>query len=205
MTQFRLVQGVQVPDLSGIEEGYSVKRVPAGYHVFTVNVSADNIPRVFRHLAATVAEPGFLTFELPSHGDVEEQLRKSPSDPFHRDVYYLDGLAWVSAEEVFASYEFLLTNDGMINFGFGSLTGRDEVFVDAYKVFKIFADDPQKYHSALGELGYAEVPLLKTVWQNFSQESPGSRNVLSNREPTIWQMVEQLTERGLYLDQRRED
>jgi hypothetical protein len=45
----------------------------------------------------------------------------------------------------------------------------------------------------------------KTVWQTFSQEAPGKRQVLSNVEPTIWQMVERLKEKGLYLAERRED
>jgi hypothetical protein len=202
---FGLAQGVEVPNLSGIEEAYSVKLVPEGYHVFTINVSAEKIPTTFRRLASEVAEPAFFLFELPTHHDVEEQLRKSQSDPFHRDVYYLDGLTWPVAEDIFASYEFLLTHDGEANFGYGSHGGHDEVLVGAYKIFYVYADNSEKYHSALREFGYPEVPQVRTVWDNFTQQSPGRRNVLTKATPTIWQMADQLEEKGLYLAERRAD
>lgn len=202
---FRLVQGVEVANLSGLEEAYSVKLVPKGYHVFTVNVSAEKIPKAFRRLASEVAAPAFFLLELPTHRDVEEELRTSPSDPFHRDVYYMDGLTWPVAEDIFAGYEFLLTHDGEANFGYGSRVGRDEVFVGAYKIFYIYADNAEKYHVALRELGYQEVPQMKTVWDNFTQQSPGRRSVLTDTTPTIWQMAEQLKEKGLYLAERRAD
>lgn len=202
---FKLSQGIHVADLAGIEEAYSVKLVPDGFYVFTVNVSADNIPKMFRRLASEVAEPAFWLLELPTHRDVEEQLRTTPSDPFHRDVWYLDGLTWQVAQGIFDCYEQLLTHDGEANFGYGSHAGHDEVLVGAYKVFYIYADEPEKYHSALRERGYDEVPRVKTVWENFTQETPGRRSVLTNANPTIWQMAEQLKAHGMYLAERRPD
>jgi hypothetical protein len=202
---FRVVQGVEVSDLTGIEEAYSVKLVSEGYHVFTINVSAEKIPQAFRRLASEVTEPAFFLLELPTHRDIEEQLRKKPRDPLHRDVYYLDGLTWRGAEEVFVNYEFLLTHDGETNFGYGSHSGHDEVFVGAYKVFYVYADDAAKYRLALRELGYEEVPQVKTVWDTFTQQSPGRRNALTKSTPTIWQMADELKQQGLYLAERRPD
>lgn len=201
---FKLPEGIEVANLSGIFEAYSVKRMPDGHYVFTLNVSAENIATVFCRLAAEVNEPAFLLFEMPTHRDIEEQLRKSDTDPFHRDIYYFDGLVWDNAKGIFDQYQYLLYNDGEVNFGLGSHEGHDEVFVAAYKIFHIYADDPRKYHEALKELGFEEVPQVKTVWENFSEQAPGRRLVLKNADPTIWQMVEQLKDRGLYLAERRE-
>jgi hypothetical protein len=133
------------------------------------------------------------------------RLRKGSSDPFHRDVYYLDGLTWPVADGIFTSYEVLLTHDGEANFGYGSHTGHDEVLVGAYKIFYVYADNAEKYQVALQEMGFQETPQVKTVWHTFTQQSPGRRNVLTDANPTIWQMAEELKEKGLYLAERRPD
>jgi hypothetical protein len=202
---FQLPNGIQVADLSGIREAYSVAIAKDGYHVFTVNVSAENIHDVFCRLAAEVNQPAFLLLETGTHRDVEQQLRKSDTDPFHKDVYYLDGLKWSTTESVLGSYAELFTHDGQLNFGFGSHEGHDEVFVGPYKLFTIYASEPAKYESALDELGFAKVERVKTVWDNFNENSPGKRNALTEATPTIWDMIEQLKEQGLYLAERRED
>ncbi|MHC4401329.1 MAG: hypothetical protein ACYTG0_16780 [Planctomycetota bacterium] len=77
-----------------------------GYHVFTVNVSAENIHDAFCRLASEVNEPAFLLLETGTHRDIEQELRKNDTDPFHKDVYYLDGLNWPTAS---AYFRMLLT------------------------------------------------------------------------------------------------
>ena len=203
---FQLPRGIEIENLDGIREGYSVSLSEGGFHVFTINVSANNILRVFTRLAAEVKQPGFLLLESGTHQDIEKQLRKNETDPFHRDVYYLDGLRWADADEIVDSYSELLVHDGEINFGFGSHDGHDEVFVGPYKVFSIYADQPEKYIAALTELQILRVDRLKTVWENFTPESPGRRKVLTGDSgTTIWDMIGELKQRGLYLAERRED
>jgi hypothetical protein len=201
---FQLPKGIQVADLSGIQEAYAVSVAPDGYHVFTVNVSAENIHRVFCKLAMEVNEPAFLLLESGSTQQVESQLRKHDTDPFHKDVHYLDDINWLRAKSIFDSYEELFTHDGCLNYGFGSHVGHDEVFVGPYKIFVIYADNPEKYEVALEELGTAKVDRLKTVWDNFSPETPGRTNALTQAVPTIWEMIEQLKQQGLYFAERRE-
>ena len=202
---FQLANGIQVADLSGIREAYGVTVAQDGYHVFTVNVSAEKIHDVFCRLAAEVNQPAFLLLETGTHRDVEAQLRKNESEPFHKDVYYLDGLKWPRAKSVLDSYAELFTHDGQLNYGFGSHEGHDEVLVGPYKIFTIYADDPAKYETALAELGIGRVERVKTVWDNFNQVSPGKRNALTEATPTIWDMIEHLKQQGLYLAERRED
>jgi len=203
--EFQLAEGIEVEDLSGIYEAFSIKQTPDGYYFFQINVSSTNIIDVFSELAKNVNEPGFFLLEVGSHEEVEKKLRKKPTDPFHKDAYYLDGKSWKDVEPIITKYHYLLSQDGGINFGFGSHSGHDEVFVSPYKIFNIYADEPSKYIKTLQKLGFREVEKLKTVWDNFTKDSPGRRNVLTNAKPTIWDVIEDLKKGGLYLAELRED
>jgi hypothetical protein len=202
---FQLAHGIEVDDLSGIHEAYSVTVAKDRYHVFKINVSAESIHKVFCRLAVEVDEPGFLLFETGTHRDIEQQLRNHKTDPLHKDVYYLDGQSWLAAKAIVDAYEYLLTHDGQISFGFGGHEGHDEVFVGPYKIFTVYADNRSKYESALNELGFQQVERLKTVWDNFSQHAPGRRRALPDAKPTIREMIGELKQKGLYLAETRED
>lgn len=201
---FQLVRGVTVPDLTGIHEAYSMSVAPRGHAVFTVNVSAERIDAVFRQLAGEVAEPGFLVLEIGTHASVEASLRKSDADPFHKDVFYLDGLTHRQLLGILDRHGDLLIQDGGIHFGFGSRDGVDEVFVGPYKIVYVYADAPQKYTTALDTLGYPREPRVRTVWHNFRRDAPGSRRVLTDVPTTIWDAIEELKGEGLYFAEHRQ-
>lgn len=204
-SQFTFPRGITISTPNDIHEGYSVTRRPEGYSFFLMNVSAERIPNVFLSLAALVKEPGFLTLEVGTHRDVDTQLRRKDTDPYHKDVYYRDGLTQAAVAGIFRKYETLLVNDGGVSFGYGSHTGHDEVFVAAYKIFHIYADEPEKYRTALAQLGLVEEPQLTTVWDTFTRSSPGSRTVLLEGPVTIWNMIDELKSNGLRFAERRED
>ena len=202
--EFQLARGVEVSNMAGIQEGYDVKLAPNGHSTFIVNVSAERLSSVFEKLAAEVREPGFLLLEVASHESVELQLRKESSDPFHKDVYYLDNISHQGFFELLGPRLDLLVHDGGVNFGFGSGQGTDEVFVGPYKVLYIYADEPGKYERVLKQLGFARLQPLKTVWDNFTLDSPGKRNVLRDEDTTVELMIERLKGSGLYFAERRE-
>ncbi len=201
---FRLVRGVHVEDLSRIREGYSVRVSEEGHSVFTVNVSAERLRAVFERLTSLVVDPGFLVLEVGTNETVERSLRVSSDDPLHNDVFYLDGMTHRELLELMDRGGELLIHDGGIQFGYGSGSGKDEVFVRAYKILSVFADDPDKYHRALSELCIERVAKLRTVWDNFTPDSPGSRRVLDDGRRSIWDLIEELKGAGLYLAERRE-
>lgn len=204
MSSFLLVQGNSVPNLEGIAEGYCIRDCNTFFHII-INVSAENIERVFCSLCACVREPGFLLLEHGTNRKMEEELRTKDTDPFHKDVYYLDGLTTESLLQLMAPYMGLLVNDGEINFGFGSHQGTDEVFVGPYKIFNVYSNEPQKYEEILLDHGYQQSEPLKTVWETFTEETPGGRMCVTRDGLDIYQMVEQLQEKGLYLAERRAD
>ena len=204
---FKLVKGCEAGSLEGIHEGYSVDAAK-GYSVFTINVSAENIPTVLLRLVEEIRGPVFFLIEVGTHRDEEAKPRKKDSDPFHKDVYYLDGLSPEKARDIFVRYRDVLVDDGGVTFGIGSHGKppfQDEVFVGPYKVLYVYASEPGKYTNALEKLGFRKEAKIKTVWDTFTTDTPGKRNVLTGAKTTIWQMIEELTKEGLYLAERRED
>ncbi len=159
---------------------------------------------VFDRLAQSIMEPGFLVIETPTLEAAEKKLRKSDADPLHKDVHYMDGIDKQTLMEILKLYGDLLVNDGMINFGYGGRDGVDEVFVDRYKLLRIFTDRPSKYVSILEELGFPCVSELRTVQSNLSEEHPGYLSVLRDEELTIWEVLEILKGQGLYFAEHRE-
>ena len=204
---FKLVKGCEAGSLEGIHESYSVDAAK-GYSVFTINVPAENIPTVFLRLVEETKEPVFFLIEVGTHRDEEATLRKTDADPLHKDVYYLDGLSPEKARDIFARYKDILVDDGGVTFGIGSHGKppfQDEVFVGPYKILYVYASEPEKYTTALEKLGFQKEAKIKTVWDTFTKDTPGKRNVLTGAKKTIWQMIDELKKEGLYLAERRED
>ncbi len=133
-------KGITVPFPDRLAEGYEVNaRKSGGYHLL-VNIDGTRLEHVFRDLVELVPDPGFLILETPCNEVKELELRTTDSDPFHRDIYYIDGLERYQFLEIFNEYSDLLVHDGFVHFGFGShnTEQKDEVFVEGYKIVSIF-------------------------------------------------------------------
>ncbi|MEO5915849.1 MAG: hypothetical protein ABIS50_16555 [Luteolibacter sp.] len=194
-------QGIVVPFPERLTEGYEViTRKAGGYHL-RINIDGARLSDIFIELVQLIPEPGFLILESPCNQVRELELRKSESDPFHRDVYYLDGLERYQFMQIFEEYSDLLVHDGYINFGFGShnTDHKDEIFVGAYKITSIFTDDITDYESAFKRLAIPRCEKLTTAWDTFSDERPGVRMAWSRGHFDIYEMIEiLLREKGLY-------
>jgi hypothetical protein len=199
---FKLGTGIEV-NLGGIREAYSITKYDKG-HRFTVNVSADNIEKIFMGIVSLLKEPLFLVLEIPANSQDEKKLRVSDNTPFHKDIFYLDGINYETFSNIYAEYQVLLENDGYISFGIGSHNG-EEVFVGRYKIFSIFVKETQRYVNLLNESGFLEVKELKTVRENITPEIPAKRKRVTVGELDIYKMVERLKELGLYFAECCED
>jgi hypothetical protein len=155
-------------------------------------------------LARQVRVPGFLVIEVPTHQDIEEKLRTKPSDPFHKDTYYLDGIERSVFERIVTENEEFFLDDGQLQFGFGSHSGVDEVMVGRYKLVTVLADQSAKFVKALQGLGYEQRgDRLRTVFDTFTRETPGSTEIIKVEGKTIYEMVKDLTRSGLRFAERR--
>ena len=202
--KFEVVRGVRVPESSGVTESYACATSQRGKKpVLSVNVTASKIASMFRTLGALVTEPGFFVIEVPVHQSVEEALNQSGSQGLHVDVYFKDGMTWTQADALFSRFEELLVNDGEVSFGFGSHEDGSEVFVGPYKVFRVYGAAPERFASALQTSGFPRVERLRTVCDYFSQDRPGTRSVLRDLRPTIYEMVDLLKAEGFYLHGQR--
>jgi hypothetical protein len=205
VSPFQLVAGVEVADLTGIHEGFSSRSTARGYHQLTVNVSAPRLVEAVVGLAGHVAEPGFLVLEVPCEESAEAALREDDGAPFHRDVYYLDGIDYARFAEMVRANAAILIEDGEVNFGFGSHDGYDEVFVGAYKIVSIYAEEPRKYIDALVAMRFGMEDQVRTIWDNISIEAPGRRRSLAVDGRTVRDLIAELRDEGLYLAEQRED
>lgn len=204
---FKLAPSVVVSDLHGIEQAYQVRQ-GKNYTVFMVNISHENLEPILLGLVPLVAVPGFFILEVPTHQDTERQLRKSEDDPFHKDVYYLDGQEIAGFKQLWSAARNLLLDDGMATFGFGShpncTDGEfDEVFVGKYKILTIYSNNPDKFSQALAGFGIPQVDELRTVWDNFSHENPGKAECIEVDGRDIYDLAESLKEQGLYFKEHR--
>lgn len=100
---FQLVEGNYAANLQDIQEGYT-REYNGSYWCFQVNVSAEHIDSLFRKLCALVRQPSFLLLEHGTNQKEEDQLRSSSQDPFHKDIFYLDGLDSQRFEAIYHKY-----------------------------------------------------------------------------------------------------
>lgn len=194
-------KGITIPFPERLAEGYEVIARDSGGCHLRVNIDGTRLEDVFRDLVELVPDPGFLILESPCNEVKELELRMKESDPFHRDVYYIDGLERYQFFEIFNQYSDLLVHDGFVHFGFGShnTEQKDEVFVGSYKTTSVFTDNPLPYEAVLGDFAIPRVSKLTTAWDTFSEENPGVRDRWKQGENDIYSMIESLMrEGGLY-------
>jgi hypothetical protein len=202
-TKFLLVDGVLASNLEGVSEGYSIRDTGQGYFEILINVSAEHIEETYLGLCALVRQPAFGLVEVPTNEKEEVKLRQSSADPFHYDVYYYDGMVFENQRGMFKTFSHFLIHDGQITFGYGSAQGYDEVYVGRYKLFKIYADDPRKYGTYLQQHHYERREPMRTVFDNFSEASPGVTRSTTLNGKTIHDLVDVLTQKGFYFAERR--
>lgn len=190
---FQLVQGVSAENISGVHSAYSVTE-----NGVSAVLSAELIKDFFIKAVSKLEERVFFFLELPCTDEEEKKLRCKKSDPFHCNVYYLDGCTIPVAKAVMKRYGDLLVNDGVAAFGFGSHKSGEEIGkykyqnVSAYGRSKVFA-------AVLEELGVPREDGYKTLWDNFSDETPGCCSVVEINGETVFDIPEKLKSEGMYL------
>lgn len=200
--KFKLAKGVTVANLEGISEGYSQQIIDPGKFVITVNVSAERLADIYLGLCSLIKTHSFAFVQIPTNEKDEIKIRQSPQDPFHDDLYYLDGLTYEVYQTIFQKFAGFFVDDGQITFGFGSHTEYDEVFVGRYKVVTIYADDPAKYVHYLEAQRFPRRDPLRTVFDNLSEKTPGATHSIKINGKSIYDLIEVLQKGGFYFAER---
>lgn len=209
MRPFQLAQGNSVSSLDGIHECYQVEQAAreqgvAPKYILTMNISFENLLPLLEIFCKHLDEPGFFFCEVPVSQTEEEKLRESENSPFHYNVYYKDGCRREELLGILGKYGKWLLPDGMACFGFASHITDDEIYVMKYKIVRIYTRNLQKYQSMLERFRVPHEEKIRTVWQNFGDKTPGKCSLVTIGGKTVYDIVKELMENGLYFAERRE-
>ncbi len=195
-----LTKGASVPQADKLSEQYE-----KGETTLLANVDASKIEEVFQHFICMQEDRLFFILELPANEQDERKLRKSDTDPMHKDIYYIDGLTDKQALVLLIRYGELLINDGISKFGFGVHNGTAEIMRDKYNVMTLWSNCLSKYD---GFFEAHDIPLVEkclTAWETFSDETPGECSRIEVNGLSVYDLPEKLKDWGIYFYKQVED
>lgn len=205
---FQLAKGIEISDISRVQEAYCITK-EKDYFLLRINVSGEKIENMFLELSKKVKQPAFFILETPTNKEIEERLRKTPQDDFHKDVFYLNSLNYNGLQIFFNKYKETLIHNGGISFGYSSYsTGgqvMDEVYVGSYKIFHIYTNEPHKYEFLLKKHDYAKKDKLITLRDVINRDNQGTRIISLPGALQPYKLIEELEKEGLEFAERRTD
>lgn len=210
MGQFRFVKGNTFKDLAKVQDKLQEGFVKGEQQIHAL-VSAEKISKVFdRYLDVYPDEDFFFFIEVPAQIDEEDVIKESKHGQMgilrntHRKVYYLDHIHTEVAREIFHAMEDVLINDGLSAFGFGTRHGE----LGKYK------------YNLMILHGYEHIDSLAHVFTDFgieernvtfaeelfTSDNPGMSTQYEDQDGrTVYDIIEVLTELGLYEAETRAD
>lgn len=194
---FKLAEGVSVVSLEGIHQCYEICE-----NNIIANISIENMASLLKSICKELKAPLFFFIELPCDEEVENQLKIDGDNCFHRDVYYLDNCTIEVILAIIKRYGDLLINDGLVQFGFASHEDEDEIYITKYKLLNIYSKNINKYALILDNFKVPKEATIKTVWDNFSSETAGTVSIIEVEGETIYDIVYNLSDEGLYFSER---
>ncbi len=170
---------------------------------FTANVNASKIGKLLEEFISMQSEKLFFILELPASAQREQELRTSNTFPFHKEVYYIDGLSNKKALELIRNYGEILIHDGLTEFGFGVHDGSSEIMCYKYNVVKIWTKDPNRYTPLFSKM---DIPFAKhctTAWETFNENNPGDSWALTINGMSAYDVLHELETWNIYLAEIR--
>jgi len=191
-----MIKGCRIYDPSVLHEGY--EKTETG---FVANVNAEKIQSLVERFIMLHDERCFAILEVPTNAKEEPAPGRCP---FHKDVYYLDGLSPTKAVEFLQTFGQWLVHDGLSSFGIGIHSGGNEILVEKYNIVTVYTKTPEKYGGFFEACGIPQTPELKTAWDYFTQDTPGDSFLYEHEGIDIYELIEHLKQYGLYFAERRE-
>lgn len=191
-----------VKNINGVVEGFKVEN-----NKIICNISASNFKTVMLNLLQKLKMPCFLIIEEPCDELQESKLRKTNRDPFHKNIYYLDNIDKKTMNFLMDKFGDVLINDGLSNFGFGSLTEQMEIYKGKYNSLYVFANDKMIdiFKEVLTKSGINEDKKLTIVNDILNGNNPGACSKYKDKEGLdIFKIINLLKECGLYLESTEE-
>ena len=191
---FQTASGVTIPFPEKIKEEFQVFE-----NSILFNLSFEKLKPLLEEFLSQLSEPLFFVLEMPLSRQEEAELRKEDTDSFHKKICYLDGQSKNQIKAIFNKYGSLLLHDGMSQFAFYSHATKDGVYIQKYKIVRIYGNRPEKYIGLLKNYGLKQTDNLITAWDTFSHETPGEVQRVEIDGIDMYDVRNALLEMGMYV------
>ena len=189
---FQTAPGVTIPFPDRIQEQFQVYEGKSIY----ANISFEKLKPILTEFYHSLPEPLFFVLQLPLL--MHEERKMGDSNTFHQEVCYLDGQTKSQIDDIIEKYGQILLEDGMSQFAVASHVNNEEIFIQKYKLTAFYSSSPRRFIPFLQRYGLTETDNLITVWNTFSQETPGECRRVSINGFDVYDVAEQLKKQGLY-------
>ncbi|MCI6496799.1 MAG: hypothetical protein MSA01_07105 [Anaeromassilibacillus sp.] len=189
---FQTAPGVTIPFPDKIQEQFQVYEGKSIY----ANISFEKLKPILTEFYHNLPEPLFIVLQLPL--SIHEERKLKDSNTFHQEVCYLDGQTKSQIDDIIEKYGQILLEDGMSQFAVASHVNNEEIFIQKYKLTAFYSSSPRRFIPFLQRYGLTETDNLITVWNTFSQETPGECRRVSINGFDVYDVAEQLKKQGLY-------
>lgn len=190
----KFIKGASIKDASSLYEGYRKSRK---YTYAVLNV--DNIIKVMKSFIKYYENHNcFIFIEVPCNLDEEKEYGDDKN--LHIKVYYLDNIWADEALKLLELFEEILVNDGFVNFGVGNHEG--EIGKYRYNTIGLYTENENLIEHIFDMNGIRENKTLITPEELINENNPGEITRYEDAKGrTIYDVIETLTEVGLYLDE----
>lgn len=189
---FQTAPGVTIPFPDKIQEQFQVYEGKSIY----ANISFEKLKPILTEFYHSLPEPLFFVLQLPLF--IHEERKLGDSNTFHQEVCYLDGQTKSQIDDIIEKYGQILLEDGMSQFAVASHVNNEEIFIQKYKLTAFYSSSPRRFIPFLQRYGLTETDNLITVWNTFSQETPGECRRVSINGFDVYDVAEQLKKQGMY-------
>lgn len=186
-------KGVTIPFPEKIKPEYQMCN-----NFIIMNPDINNLYDLLNDFLISMKIPLVFFIELPCTIAEEDELRKSDTDAFHQNLYYLKIDDLDTCKRMLSEYKELLLHDGGVRYGFLSHNS-DEIYVYRYKVTYIKGKKLKSFKPLLKKYGYKEVKNLITPPSTFSYENPGTSKKIIVNGKDVYTMRDELMEKGMYF------
>ncbi len=196
----KMIKGCKVKNVNLLKEEYQIfEKGIMG------NVNEDKIQDIFKLFISLQNGKLFFILEVPANKVDEELFRNDKTAPFHKNIYYIDGLNSEQAIELLDKFGEILINDGLCNFGFGAHDFSAEIMKLKYNIVSINTKTIDKYSKIFDEISIPQTKLLITAWDTLSANSPGTCKLYKNNGEDIYSVLDQLKNWNIYFAEQTEE
>ncbi len=189
---FQFASGIEVPFPDKIKEEFEKCENAIFFHI-----SFEKIRPLLADFLRHIDEPVFLAIHLPLTEQEEKEIRDPDGYP-HDEILYLDGCSRAEMAEILSKYGEVMLHDGPSQFAIASHTSKDEIFIQKYKIICIYSKQIDNYAELMKKYGITQTKTLVTAWDTFSEENPGACSSVTIDGKYMYDVVEELKQKGMY-------